>query len=175
MANRTAASSSTASDKLTPEDLEAPLLRNVLTNLGDARMPNHVVAATAVFRAEKIIKAKMAAALSSLDLAPDRYQVLGLLAAAEGGKMSLSDLSRAVLIHPATTTYTVDTLEKRGLIKRQSDPRDRRGVLAQVTPAGRELVRKATKALESIDWGVGELTDEDAAAVARVLSRLHPS
>jgi phytoene dehydrogenase-like protein len=28
----------------------------------------------------------------------------GTLAAAEGGKMSLSDLSRAVLIHPATTT-----------------------------------------------------------------------
>jgi DNA-binding MarR family transcriptional regulator len=113
--------------------------------------------------------------LADLDLAPDRYQVLGLLANAEGGKMSLSDLSRAVLIHPATTTYTVDTLEKRGLIKRQSDPKDRRGVLAQVTPAGRELVKKATKLLEGIDWGIGEVTDEDAATVARVLSTLHPS
>jgi DNA-binding MarR family transcriptional regulator len=174
MANRSAASPTT-SDKLAPEDLDAPFLRNVLANLGDARMPNHVVAATAVFRAEKIIKAKMAAALADLDLAPDRYQVLALLAAADGGKMSLSDLSRAVLIHPATTTYTVDTLEKRGLIKRQSDPKDRRGVLAQVTPAGRELVRKATKLLEATDWGIGEITDEDAAAVSRVLSRLHPS
>jgi DNA-binding MarR family transcriptional regulator len=69
----------------------------------------------------------------------------------------------------------VDTLEKRGLIKRQSDPRDRRGVLAQVTQAGRELVRKATKMLEGIDWGVGELTDGEAVAVSRALSRLHPS
>lgn len=172
MAKRAAAKS--VGDRLTAEDLDAPFLRKILADLGDARMPNHVVAATAVFRAEKIIKAKMAAALSDLDLAPDRYQVLGLLAAADGGKMSLSDLSRAVLIHPATTTYTVDTLEKRGLIKRQSDPKDRRGVLAQITPAGRELVRKATKRLEGIDWGMGEIADDDAAAVARVLSRLQP-
>jgi DNA-binding MarR family transcriptional regulator len=173
MANRTAASST--SNKLDPESLESPFLRNVLTHLGDAHMPNHVVAATAVFRAEKIIKTKMAAALSDLDLAPDRYQVLALLVAAEGGKMSLSDVSRAALLHPATTTYTVDTLEKRGLIKRQSDPKDRRGVLAQVTPAGREVVRKATKRLKSIEWGIGEISDDDAATVARVLSRLHPS
>jgi DNA-binding MarR family transcriptional regulator len=174
MANRTAPGSAT-SEKLDPENLDSPMLRLVLEHYGDGRMPNHVVAASAVFRAEKIIKAKMAAALASLDLAPDRYQVLGLLANAEGGKMSLSDLSRAVLIHPATTTYTVDTLEKRGLIKRQSDPKDRRGVLAQVTPAGRELVRKATKMLEGIDWGIGELTDEEAIAISRALSRLHPS
>jgi DNA-binding MarR family transcriptional regulator len=174
MANRSAATAGT-NGALDANTLEAPFLRNVLANLGDARMPNHVVAATAIFRAEKIVKAKMAAALADLDLAPDRFQVLGLLAAAEGGKMSLSDLSRAVLIHPATTTYTVDTLEKRGLIKRKSDPRDRRGVLAQVTPAGRELVRKATKMLEGIDWGVGELTDDEAVSVAQALSRLHPS
>ena len=170
-----AKSASATSAKLDPASLDSPMLRQVLESMGDGHMPNHLVAASAVFRAEKIIKAKMAAALSELDLAPDRYQVLGLLANAEGGKMSLSDLSRAVLIHPATTTYTVDTLEKRGLIKRQSDPKDRRGVLAQVTPAGRDLVKKATKLLEGIDWGIGEISDSDAAAVARVLSHLHPS
>jgi len=89
--------------------------------------------------------------------------------------MSLSDLGRAVLLHPATTTYTVDTLEKRGFVKREPDPRDRRGVLAKVTPAGREIVKKATKLLEGIDWGLGELDDADAQTLAITLSRLHPS
>lgn len=174
MVKRSAANS-TRSQTLAPEELDSPFLRNVLANNTGAKLPNHVVAATAVFRAEKIIKAKMATALAPLDLAPDRYQVLALLAVADGGRMSLSELSRAVLIHPATTTYTVDTLEKRGLVKRRSDPQDRRGVLAEITPAGRDQVRKGTKLLGSIDWGVGEFSDTDAATAARVLSRLHPS
>ena len=157
------------------DDLDSQQLREVLNHFMDTARPPLVVAASAIFRANKIVYAKMAAALSTLDLAPDRYQVLGLLANSTGGKMSLSDLGRAVLLHPATTTYTVDTLEKRGLVKREPDPRDRRGVLAKVTPAGRDIVKKATKLLESIDWGLGELDDSDAEVLALTLSRLHPS
>lgn len=137
-------------------------------------LSNRVDAAAAVFRAERVIKLKLTAALAPLELAPDRYQVLNLLADAEGGKLALSEVSRALLIHPATTTYAMDTLEKRGLVKRQSDPRDRRGVLAHITPAGRALVRTAAELLEQIDWGVSELSDKEAGTVARTLSLLRP-
>lgn len=155
--------------------LESVRLREVLTHYAKVRRPAHVVAASAVFRADKIVTAKMAAALEGLELTPDRYEILGLLANTPGGRLSLKDLGQAVLSHPATTTYTVDVLEKRGLLKRRPDPKDRRGVLAQITPAGRELIKRATKMLELIDWGMGELSDEDAATVARVLSQLHPT
>jgi len=155
--------------------LESARLKEVYQHYKGVRRPGHVVAASAVFRADKIVTAKMGAALNSLDLSPDRYEILGLLANTRGGRISLKDLGKAVLSHPATTTYTVDSLEKRGLIERKPDPKDRRGVLAQVTPSGRDLVRRATKMLELIEWGVGELTDEEAATIARLLSKLHPS
>jgi DNA-binding MarR family transcriptional regulator len=155
-------------------DLESHQLQSVHEQYADLEHPSLPVVATAIFRANKIVNSKMAEALSSLDLAPDRFAVLGILANTEGGKLSLSDIGRAVLSHPATTTYIVDTLEKRGLVKRQPDPRDRRGVLAQVTPAGRELVKRATKALEATSWGVEELSDAEAASLAIALSRLHP-
>lgn len=157
------------------ESLDSARLKEVYGHYRGVRRPAHVVAASAVFRADKIVTAKMSAALSSLELSPDRYEILGLLSNTRGGRMSLKDLGRAVLSHPATTTYTVDSLEKRGLIERKPDPKDRRGVLAQVTPSGRDLVRRATKMLELIEWGMGELSDEEAAVIARVLSRLHPS
>lgn len=155
--------------------LDSERLRQVLKHYGSLRRPGHVVAASAVIRADKIITAKMATALGALDLNPDRYEILGLLTNTPGGRMSLKELGHAVLSHPATTTYTVDILEKRGLIQRKPDPKDRRGVLAQVTPAGRELVRRATKMLELIEWGMSEFSDEEAAVIARVLSRIHPS
>ena len=170
------ARASRSSDGLLDESsLDSAQLRGVLTNYSKARRPNLAVAATAVFRAEKILTAKMGTALNALELSPDRYEILALLTYTRGGRMSLKDLGNAVLRHPATTTYTADVLEKRGLIEREPDPRDRRGVLARITPAGRDLVRRAAKVLELIDWGLDELSDEEAAVVARVLSRLHPA
>jgi DNA-binding MarR family transcriptional regulator len=157
------------------ESLDSARLKEVYEHYKGVRRPAHVVAASAVFRADKIVTSKMSAALNSLDLSPDRYEILGLLSNTRGGRMSLKDLGRAVLSHPATTTYTVDSLEKRGLIERKPDPKDRRGVQAQVTPAGRDLVRRATKMLELIEWGMGDVTDEEAAVIARLLSKLHPS
>jgi DNA-binding MarR family transcriptional regulator len=169
---RTSRSSDEALDE---SSLDSAQLRAVLANYSRVRRPNLAVAATAVFRAEKILTAKMGTALDALELSPDRYEILALLNYTRGGRMSLKDLGNAALRHPATTTYTADVLEKRGLIKREPDPRDRRGVLARITPAGRDLVRRAAKLLELIDWGLDELSDEEAAVVARVLSRLHPA
>lgn len=40
------------------------------------RQPAHVVAASAVFRADPIVTARMSAALDSLELSPDRYEIL---------------------------------------------------------------------------------------------------
>lgn len=155
--------------------LESARLREVLNNFSSADRPAHVVAAVAIFRADKILTVKMRAALAPYSLTPERYELLGVLQHASGGRMSLKNLGLATLLHPATTTYTVDALEERGFVKRTPDPKDRRGVLAQITPAGRDIVRRCVKALEHIDWGMAELNTEDAAMVAQILSRLEPS
>ena len=157
------------------EKLQSPRLREVNEHFSDVERPNAVVAASAVFRASKIVTSRMEAALAPLDLTPARYELLGLLHNTEGGRMSLRDLSRATLHHPATMTYTIDTLEKRKLLKRKADPKDRRAVLAEVTAAGRQLVDQASQLLANIEWGLADLSEDEAETVAVILSRVHPT
>jgi len=65
------------------------------------------------------------------------------------GSLPLSQLGRQLQIHQTSITSLVDRLEKQGLIKRTPHPTDRRSILAEMTPAGRVLTRKAIKLLNS--------------------------
>jgi DNA-binding MarR family transcriptional regulator len=156
-------------------DLESPRLRQVHEHFASVRSPRRVVATSAVFRANKIVTARMDAVLGEVDLTTARYELLGLLDNTAGGKLSLGELGRTTLYHPATMTYTIDGLEKRGLITRVPDPSDRRAVMAEITAAGRKLVRQATKKLDEIDWGLSDVSEEEAATLAVILSKVHPT
>jgi DNA-binding MarR family transcriptional regulator len=48
----------------------------------------------------------------------------------------------------------VDRLERAGLVRRLRNPRDGRGVLAEITDQGREVVRKATADLTEADFAM---------------------
>ena len=156
-------------------ELESPRLRQVHQHFGSVRSPRRVVASAAIFRANKIITARMDVVLTTLDLTTARYELLGLLDNTDSGKLSLGELGRTTLYHPATMTYTIDVLEKRGLIVRRPDPNDRRAVMAEITREGRRVVRQATKLLDELDWGLGELSEEDATTLAVLLSNIHPT
>src|SRR5947208_8473201 len=142
-----------ANIKTSPKDtaeldgLSAARLRQVQDHFGHVRSPRRMLGATAIFRANKIVTARMEEVLGELDLTTSRYELLGLLDNSKGGKLSLGQLGRTTMYHPATMTYTIDGLEKRKLIKRQPDPKDRRAVLAAITPMGRKAIREATDAL----------------------------
>ena len=71
-------------------------------------------------------------ALLRLNLAPDRA-------------MRMSELARGVFLSPSGITRAVDQLERRGLVERKVCASDRRGFLAVLTPAGRTLLRAASK------------------------------
>ncbi len=52
-------------------------------------------------------------------------------------------LLRATLVTSGTMTNRVDRLATAGLVRREPDPQDRRGVLVTLTPAGRARVDEA--------------------------------
>lgn len=139
------------------------------------KRPVHVVAASAVFRASKIVTSRMEEALGGVDLTPQRFELLGLLANSEGGTLALRELRRATLYHAATLTYTVDTLVKKGMLTRVADDVDRRSVRAVITTKGRKVVESAIVLLDDITWGLNDLSTEDASAVAQILSRIQPT
>src|SRR5690242_15230252 len=54
--------------------------------------------------------------------------------------LSPTRLFKGLMLSSAGMTSRLDRLESRGLVARQADPGDRRGVLVELTPKGRELV-----------------------------------
>jgi MarR family transcriptional regulator, 2-MHQ and catechol-resistance regulon repressor len=56
------------------------------------------------------------------------------------GPLYLGDLARRILTSSGNLTLVVDNLEKRGLVKRRQPLKDKRFVMATITPAGRKLI-----------------------------------
>jgi MarR family transcriptional regulator, 2-MHQ and catechol-resistance regulon repressor len=58
------------------------------------------------------------------------------------GPLNLGDLARRILTSGGNLTLVVDNLEKRGLVKRGTPARDKRYILATITPSGRRLIAR---------------------------------
>jgi DNA-binding MarR family transcriptional regulator len=73
-------------------------------------------------------------------------------------------------VHPTSVTSIVRRLEAAGLVVRRAHPDDGRAVLAEITPAGRELVELATKDLVGADFALGALSDAELATLSALLA-----
>jgi DNA-binding MarR family transcriptional regulator len=73
-----------------------------------------------------------------------QFMVLGLVERArEGEPCTISAIAGKLGIDPATVVRTVDSLEKRGLVKRQRDKLDRRQVFVVFSDAGHAALMEA--------------------------------
>lgn len=68
---------------------------------------------------------------------PD-YEVLTHLSSSSDQSLRMTELAREVLLSPSGLTRRLDGLVKAGLVERQPCPSDGRGLLAVITPKGRE-------------------------------------
>jgi DNA-binding MarR family transcriptional regulator len=66
--------------------------------------------------------------------------VLGMLR--DRGPMSPSELGERLIVTRATVTGLVDSLEKRGYVRRSAHPSDRRSQIVELTPAGLDVNAK---------------------------------
>lgn len=83
---------------------------------------------------------RFAARLASLDLLPQHAGVLRLLGQSSG--ISQQELAGKLGTHASRLVGLVDTLEKRGLVERQSSETDRRVYALQLTEAGRLMLKQ---------------------------------
>ncbi|MFJ1648130.1 MarR family winged helix-turn-helix transcriptional regulator [Streptomyces sp. NPDC088258] len=69
-------------------------------------------------------------------LSAGALDLLVRLSAAPDDGISIGELAQAAGVSSRNVTGLVDTLERDGLVERVADRRDRRSVLARITPAG---------------------------------------
>jgi len=101
------------------------------------------------------------------------------------GRMSPSEIGDRLTVTRATVTGVVDSLERRGFVRRSANPADRRSLIVEITPLGltvlqqvRTIIHRHEKAwlsalsdteirtyiesLQRIQDGVAAVSDDDA-------------
>ena len=131
-----------------------------------------MAAVTSVIRAYQIYMARVEAALRPLDLSFARYELLMVLLFSRRGALPLNRLGSRLQVHPTSVTNAVDRLEKQGMLRRVAHPTDRRTTLAEITPAGRRVARKATDILNAEVFGDPGLDDEQLQSLLKILTGL---
>jgi MarR family 2-MHQ and catechol resistance regulon transcriptional repressor len=58
------------------------------------------------------------------------------------GPQTLGDLARRILTSSGNLTLVINNLQKRGLVKREQQGRDKRFVVAAITPGGARLIQR---------------------------------
>jgi DNA-binding MarR family transcriptional regulator len=131
-----------------------------------------MLAVTSIMRAQAILIGELDALLRPYELTFARYEALVLLTFSSSGALPLSKIGERLMVHPTSVTNTIDRLERQGYVRRRPNPRDGRGVLAEITEAGRETVERATRDLMAADFGLGVYAAGDQGKIFDVLRPL---
>jgi DNA-binding MarR family transcriptional regulator len=133
-----------------------------------------LAAVTSIMRVNQVLAKRADEILSPIELTFSRYEVLVRLYFNDGA-LPLVQLGKLLQVHQTSVTNLVDRLEAAGLIKRTPHPTDRRSTVAQITPTGRTLLRKAIERLNSELFRDLGLSGDEARELTALLTKLRRS
>jgi DNA-binding MarR family transcriptional regulator len=114
---------------------------------------------------------RFAARLTSLDLLPQHAGVLRMLGQSEG--ISQQELAARLEMHASRLVGVVDTLEKSGLVARQSSATDRRVYALHLTEAGRGMLKQLGRIAREHDNAICDgLSAQERAQLFHLLKRI---
>jgi DNA-binding MarR family transcriptional regulator len=102
------------------------------------------------------------------------YNVLVVLAEAPERRLRMGELASRLVFSPSRLTYQVSSMEKRGLVRRESCPADRRGSEAVLTGDGLAKLREsAPHHVDSVrERLIALLDDAELATITAVFERV---
>jgi DNA-binding MarR family transcriptional regulator len=112
-----------------------------------------MAAVTSIMRTQQIVMARLNELLAPLDLTFPRYEALMLLYYSRRSELPLGKISDRLQVHRASVTNVIDKLVESGYVERASHERDRRAILARITPLGRRTARRGTMLLNEAEFG----------------------
>ena len=157
-----------------PDDPRDPIAeaRRQWVAHGWGEVADGMAAVTSVMRAQQIMLARVHEVLKPFDLTFARYELLALLSFTRQGSLPMSKASSLLQVHPTSVTNAVDRLESADLVRRLPHPDDRRGVLVEITDAGREKALAATEQLNTQVFTEPGLKPDDVDTLVSVLTNL---
>ena len=134
-----------------------------------------MAAVTSIMLAQQILLGGLDGLLRQYGLTFARYEALVLLAFSRRGALPLRVIGERLMVHPTSVTNTVDRLERDGLVRRRPNPRDGRGILAEITPSGREVMTRATADLMAARFGMAGYDPPELGEIFTLLRGLRVS
>jgi DNA-binding MarR family transcriptional regulator len=92
-------------------------------------------------RTTDLLSRRLAALLKTEDLSANQYNVLRILRGSPDG-LPCGEIGNRMITRDPDITRLLDRLEKRELISRCRETKDRRMVMARITPQGMELLAR---------------------------------
>lgn len=147
---------------------------NLWVDNGWSDCADGLAAVTSILRVNQVLSLRADHVLAPINLSFSRYEVLIFLFFNDGS-MPLGALGKLLQVHQTSVTNLVDKLEKQGLIIRTPHPTDRRSTIAQITTAGRALVRKAIRRLNAELFSDLGLSRDETRVLIAVLAKMRHS
>ena len=109
-------------------------------------------------------------------LSMNDYHVMVVLSEAPERRLRMGELASRLVFSPSRVTYQINSMVKRGLVRKQSCPEDGRGQEAVLTDAGMAaLVDAAPKHLATVrDSFIDHLSPQELDVVETVFAKLSP-
>jgi DNA-binding MarR family transcriptional regulator len=130
---------------------------------------------TSIMRVQQLMLSQVERVLRPHRLTFARYEVLMLLLFSRTGALPVGKVGERLQVHPASVTNAVTRLERDELVRRTPNPADGRGVIVEITPAGRDLAERATTELNELVFSTWTLDHEDSARLYGLLRDIRHS
>ena len=122
-------------------------------------------------RAFDAVERHSRASIARFGLGTTEFGVLEVLF--HKGELPVCEVQRRILVESSSTTYVVDKLVERGLVRRRRSSTDRRSVRLALTPAGRRLIRRIFPShAQAMRHAVAALPPGEQAQTIRLLRAL---
>lgn len=105
-------------------------------------------AAVALQRTADRLQWRLSEVLKTFGLSPTQYNALRILRGAGDEGRSCSEIAERMINHDPDITRLIDRLERRGLVARSREGRDRRVITTRITPAGLDLLATLDRPLD---------------------------
>ncbi len=108
--------------------------------------------------------------LKQLGLSPTQYNALRILRGAGEKGLACSEIAERMINRDPDITRLIDRLERRGLVQRTREQKDRRVITTRITAAGLELLRRLDRPVEEFHRRLlGPLGERQLRSLIRLL------
>jgi DNA-binding MarR family transcriptional regulator len=101
-----------------------------------------------LLRTTDVLSRGLVQALKAAELSPNQYNVLRILRGAPEG-LPCGEIGNRMITRDPDITRLLDRLARRGLVARKRQAKDRRTVVTRITPAGRKLLSRLDRPVQS--------------------------